>query len=188
MAPDPLHDVLFVCTANQGRSPLAMAFCRQHLDRRGVTHVTTRSAGRLEGDVPISREVVAAAAPLGADLADHRSTQLRPDVVAPADLVLVMAAEHLGDVARHADGAPPPTHLLRPFVAAARQSGPRGEQEPFAAYVHRVGEVSRAPGNGMAPADEVEDPYGHPIAFLHRTAQVLHRLTGELVDHLWPRP
>lgn len=94
-------NVLFVCTGNTCRSPLAEAITRAHLDRRGWAHVQVASAGlSATGGEPASREAVVVAARRGVDLSGHRSRALTRDMVDWADLVLAMGPAHLSGVAR----------------------------------------------------------------------------------------
>lgn len=94
-------NVLFVCTGNTCRSPLAEAITRVALERRGWAHVRVASAGlSAGGGEPASREAVVVAARRGVDLSAHRSRVLTRDAVAWADLVLAMSPAHLAGVAR----------------------------------------------------------------------------------------
>ena len=87
--------LLFVCTGNTCRSPLAEALTRLEAENRNV-NVAVSSAGTFAADrAPASPRAVAAAALLGADLAAHRSRPLDPDILAGADLVIAMTSAQL---------------------------------------------------------------------------------------------
>jgi protein-tyrosine-phosphatase len=94
-------NVLFVCTGNTCRSPLAEAITRAQLDRRGWAHVRVASAGLSahDGD-PATPEAVVVAGRRGVDLSGHRSRALTREIVRWADLVLAMGPTHLSGVAR----------------------------------------------------------------------------------------
>ena len=90
-----MTSVLFVCTGNTCRSPLAEALTRLEAETRGMD-VTASSAGTFAASgAPASLQSVRAAARRGADLGAHRSRPLVPDVLAGADLVLVMTPAQL---------------------------------------------------------------------------------------------
>ncbi|HEX4591319.1 MAG TPA: hypothetical protein VH120_15390, partial [Gemmataceae bacterium] len=97
--------VLFVCTGNTCRSPLAAALCRKQLaDRLGCTadelpargYVVASAGLAAMRDEPAAAEAVAVAGELGADLTGHASRPATPDVLDKADLIVGMTAGHLG--------------------------------------------------------------------------------------------
>lgn len=96
----PFH-LLFVCTGNTCRSPMALGLARSALERRGWGSVEVRSAGVAAfPGTPASEGALRASARHGIDLASHRSTELTPDLVAWADLILTMSQGHLLSVER----------------------------------------------------------------------------------------
>jgi protein-tyrosine-phosphatase len=98
-------NLLFVCTGNTCRSPMAEGIARALLEQRGWRHVAVSSAGIAAAvGAPASVEAVRVAAARGMDLGDHRARQLSRELVGWADLVLGMAPHHLEAVA-HLGGA-----------------------------------------------------------------------------------
>lgn len=173
--------LLFVCTANTGRSALAEGLLRRRLALRDLERdVIVGSAGVLAHDEPVSGLVAAVAAQHGADLSRHRSRPLTPPLVKAADLVLVMAEEHLRAV-RATGFAPDRAFLLRPFLRGLRRTGGREAQESLAHYLQRV-----AGALDLTDHEEIADPYGQPVEVLDRTAASLARCCAELVAHVWP--
>ena len=89
------RNLLFVCTGNTCRSPMAEALARHALDERGVDDVGVRSAGTSAwSGSPASDEVPAVLAEIDVELGDHRSSPLTPELVEWADLILVMSLRH----------------------------------------------------------------------------------------------
>jgi protein-tyrosine phosphatase len=96
--------ILFICTGNTCRSPLAAALCRKQLaDRlecsaedlpnRGFV-VASAGLAAVRGE-PAAAEAVAVAHELGADLSDHASRPATAELLADADLIVGMTAGHV---------------------------------------------------------------------------------------------
>ena len=103
--------VLFVCSGNTCRSPLAEAALRMELGA-DAARVTVGSLGTsaLDG-APATPLAIEVAAESGADLGAHRSRRATRDRLAGADVVLAMEASHLRALERL--GADPARcHLL----------------------------------------------------------------------------
>ena len=124
-APTPTLHLVFVCTGNTCRSPMAEAIARRAAADRGWSGVEVRSAGVAAfGGSRASGGAVRAAARNGLDLRDHRSTQLDPALVDWADLILVMSPAHLMRVMELGGGDR--AALLTAFAAGDAASGDPG--------------------------------------------------------------
>ena len=90
------YNLLFVCTGNTCRSPMAEAIARAEFGRRGWQHVDVRSAGTSA--VPgtaASGEAVTVARERGIDLSLHAAQPLSTVLLDWADLVLAMGPSHM---------------------------------------------------------------------------------------------
>ncbi len=106
-------DILFVCTGNTCRSPIAEGLCKQMLAKRldcaidelPGRGVRVHSAGTLGlSGYRVSEESVQACSRRGVDISRHTSTDLTSELVHPADHVFVMARHHLEAVRSIARG------------------------------------------------------------------------------------
>ncbi len=96
--------VLFVCTGNTCRSPMAAALMQKKINERfGVgdeVPVMVSSAGvSAFGGDPASQGARQAIRGYGMDLEQHRSTQLHSYLIEQADLILVMGGRHRSVIA-----------------------------------------------------------------------------------------
>lgn len=94
MERDNMEELIFVCTGNTCRSPMAEGLFRA-LDGETRTGLHASSAGLFvhEG-LPASEYAVQAAGELGADLSGHRARQLTPELVRQAQYLVCMTAAH----------------------------------------------------------------------------------------------
>lgn len=113
--------VLFVCTGNTCRSPLAESLAKKLLaDRLACTadELPARgfwvlSAGvSAYGGSPASEESCVVATEMGADLSRHASRPVNPQLLNAADDVIAMTRGHLYALATRYPGAGPAARLL----------------------------------------------------------------------------
>ncbi|MFN7034881.1 MAG: hypothetical protein ACK4SN_00825 [Bellilinea sp.] len=96
-APLNRPSVLFVCTANRIRSPLAAALFRNYLIREGLPLQRWRvnSAGTwVQEEMPSPEEVIQASFAHGLDLRKHRSQKVNEGLLSSHNLILVMEQGH----------------------------------------------------------------------------------------------
>ncbi len=143
------------------------------------------SAGLLESGRAASSGSVDAMAGRGIDISGHRSTNLTPDLVRSADLILGMAREHVRESVVLDFDAFPRTFTLKEIVRRGREVGPQRPGEPLGAWLARLS-AGRRPAEhlGASPDDDVADPIGQRFAVYQRTADELVSLVDRLTSML----
>src|SRR5256714_9458105 len=87
--------ILFVCTGNICRSPLAAALLQRALAQRGIDGLEVASAGTGAWDgAPVSEGAYLVGLERGLDLSGHRARLLTREIVEQANLILTMARHH----------------------------------------------------------------------------------------------
>jgi L-threonylcarbamoyladenylate synthase len=162
VSPDVLADlaqcrILFVCTGNTCRSPLAMALCRQLLAQRlgcAIAELPQHGFQVLSAGLaaitaePASPEAVIVAQELGGDLKEHRSQPLTVDLLAQADCLFAMTTSH-----------------LRMFEAFDRLPGP-------------------APSMLSPSGRDIADPIGYDIGVYRQCARQIQECLEERLPQL----
>lgn len=120
--------ILFVCTGNTCRSPLAEAIARDLASRRQIADVEFGSAGTSAwDDAPASDGALLVGLERNLDLNTHRARQLASDVVDRSDLILAMGPHHLERI--EALGGVGKAHMLTGYASHGRDA--RAISDPF---------------------------------------------------------
>ena len=119
--------VLFVCTGNTCRSPLAAALWRRAAAARGLNPEAVSAGVAAEDGAPASAEAIAVAREDGLDLGPHRAQLLTRPLVRAARLVLTMGARQ-----RDFIGVLAPEALAYTWVLRAYATGRPGDvSDPY---------------------------------------------------------
>ncbi|GAA3664686.1 low molecular weight phosphatase family protein [Microbacterium marinilacus] len=176
--------VLYVCTANRCRSPLAEHALR---GTAGTLPLVVASAGLLAGGASTPAVGVATARRRGIDLAGHRSEPVRDLDLARFDLVLTMERVHSRELVASHDAARGRVFTVRQFDdwAPRHPSPPADRLGPWLDDVAVDDAGSRLFGGD---ADDTPDPLRGPPRAWRRLADELQAHAASLVAWLYPSP
>ncbi len=109
-----MKTVLFICTGNICRSPMAEGIFRRAVRDRGDFRVLSAGVGAMDGQSP-SHNSVRACREIGIDIGQQRSQMLTRDLVKEADYIFGMTHGHLETILLLYPQAADKTFLLREF-------------------------------------------------------------------------
>jgi RpiB/LacA/LacB family sugar-phosphate isomerase len=109
-----MKTILFICTGNVCRSPMAEALFRRAAAGRGEFRVFSAGLGAVDGQPPTAHSVTAMRE-LGMDISGQRSRMLTTDLVRQADYIFGMTHSHVDTIALLYPPAAEKTFLLREF-------------------------------------------------------------------------
>ena len=115
-------NILFVCSGNTCRSPMAEALARKIARRRSIEDLNVSSAGTNAWDnAPATDEALLVGMERDIDLTGHRARKLSPAIVSEADLIFVMTPGHLEPV-KHMGGRGK-VHVIDEYASGSVNQG-----------------------------------------------------------------
>ena len=109
--------ILFVCTGNTCRSPMAGAYFKSLCEKSGRTDITVESAGTFAGNgEPASAQSVSVMKGYGIDLSTHKSSKLTKEKTDEADLIIAMTSSHRHHIGSMSFSALKKTRTLLEFM------------------------------------------------------------------------
>ena len=115
-----MPSLLFVCTANICRSPMAMALFRTKILPEG-DHWRIESAGTwAQEDYPASLKAQEVVTKLGGELSDHRSQAINKELLDSFNLILTMEQGHKEALQAEFPGVRKKVYLLSEMAGPGR--------------------------------------------------------------------
>ncbi|MER5887160.1 low molecular weight phosphatase family protein [Streptomyces sp. NPDC001941] len=156
--------VLFVCTGNLHRSPIAERLLAAALPASGYRVTSAGTAAQPAVLDPATRSVIAA---LGGREGGFTARRLTADLVAGADLVLGLERAHREAAVRLCPLAMRRCFTLKEFNRLSARAGSAGSAAGAVALAaSRRGALAVVPPDG----DGIGDPYGQPYEVLRTRA------------------
>ncbi|MCX6826299.1 MAG: low molecular weight protein arginine phosphatase [candidate division Zixibacteria bacterium] len=108
--------IMFVCTGNTCRSPMAEGSLRKLLENRNIKGIDIFSSGTAAASgFPATIYAIEACRIWEADITGHRSRPLTPELIEQADLIITMTSSHYYEVIRLVPEARDKTFLIKDY-------------------------------------------------------------------------
>jgi protein-tyrosine-phosphatase len=178
---EDIFHVVFVCTGNQARSPLAEALLRKKV--KGL-EVEVGSFGTHDvHSAPALMNAVSVGAAYGVDLRGHRSRPLAADALEQADLVIGFEPFHVAAAVVDAGAARERSFLLRE-LAGLLDEAVRGDLSHLTA-ASRVAALHRRRARVGAASLTLPDPAGCHLRVFEGVAAEIDGFTRRLAIDLF---
>lgn len=117
-----MKTVLFVCTGNTCRSPMAVGLVRNAINARKHKDIKILSAGVIASNgLPASPNAIKVMAEKNIDISEHQTRQLTRDLINKSDLIFVMTQWHKLEVIGLLESPGKEVYLIKEF--ASRNQG-----------------------------------------------------------------
>ena len=99
-----MKKIMFICSGNTCRSPLAEGLFKKYLKENNITDIEVGSAGvgAFPGDA-VSINSILVAGSRGIDISEHRARNINPEHLLTTDLFFCMSDSHKQVLLRHCD-------------------------------------------------------------------------------------
>ncbi|MDQ3958528.1 MAG: hypothetical protein M3273_09425 [Actinomycetota bacterium] len=174
--------IVFVCTGNICRSPMAEGMLRHELTRRGCESVEVTSCGTWGlAAQPATIDAQSVLAGRGIQLETHRSRSLDREEIREADLVIAMTSVHVREIGTAVPEAMGKVRLMKELVELEPDDVAAG-----ASPEQRVEALLRATRPPPRRSLDVDDPMGLPTRAYERAAGEIEAGVEALADVLCP--
>jgi len=187
-------NVLFVCTGNICRSPMADQILEQLAKKHNLPlSVSSAGVAAMTGE-PMTRESAESMAQRGYKPGPHKARDLAPQLLNASDLVITMTLDHRSDIARMLPKASRYSFTLDEFARLASflmndpqyseefKKKPKETRAQYLARVFKEATLLR----GMVPTGEeprdVIDPYGESLEIYTQVAEQIDEMIKVVVE------
>ena len=150
----PIKNILFVCTANVCRSPMAEAIFNALAEERGLAWRAESAGVAALVDEDITPNARAALDEMGIYTGEHRARQVEEAMLGEADLVLAMGPQHVATLRRRFGDLSERVYALPEYAL------------------------------GAPPEEGIPDPYGQTMTAFRASVRQLLEYTEALVGRL----